>query len=206
MKTTATKAAWLTLCSAIVMAPLGCGAGVEGDEPTRTSEEAISTNSCPDGVPASLKPAADQKLSFLRAAEGLQVYQCQAVATGFAWTLLAPDADLFDKHGNIVGDHFGGPTWRSEDGSSVVASRVASAPAPVAGAIPWLLLVAVSHDGEGGMDEVTSIQRLSTTGGVAPATGCDADHVGAVQGVPYTADYFFYETKNGNGSAKQCGD
>jgi len=63
-------------------------------------------------------------------------------------------------------------------------------------AIPWLLLGATSHGGENGkMTQVTSIQRLSTVGGLAPATGCDADHVGATADVPYDADYFFYRTR-----------
>ena len=63
-------------------------------------------------------------------------------------------------------------------------------------AVPWLLLVAASHTGiDGHLTPITSIQRLNTTGGKAPATGCDASQVGARADVPYTATYFFYRTK-----------
>ena len=52
---------------------------------------------------------------------------------------------------------------------------------------------------------MTSIQRLSTVGGIAPAaTGCDGTKLGTIAQVPYTAQYFFYKTK-AEGKVKQCG-
>ena len=39
----------------------------------------------------------------------------------------------------------------------------------------------------------TYIQRVNTTGGLAPTSGCDASTVGTVAKVPYTADYYFYK-------------
>jgi hypothetical protein len=73
-------------------------------------------------------------------------------------------------------------------------------------AVPWLLLKGVSHAAEEGrFSDVTWVQRLSTVGGIAPADTCDATHnLGAVVQVPYSADYFFYETKT-QGKVKQCG-
>jgi hypothetical protein len=44
--------------------------------------------------------------------------------------------------------------------------------------------------------ETTFVQRLNTSGGVAPApsTGCtQSTDVGKMALVPYTADYFFYK-------------
>jgi hypothetical protein len=67
-----------------------------------------------------------------------------------------------------------------------------SAPSPSADSIPWLLLVATGHSGEGILAQVTNIQRLNTQGGKAPAEGCDAGHEGQETRVAYTADYFFY--------------
>ena len=32
----------------------------------------------------------------------------------------------------------------------------------------------------------------NTAGGVAPAAGCDASHVGTAVQVPFSADYYFY--------------
>jgi hypothetical protein len=42
------------------------------------------------------------------------------------------------------------------------------------------------------MKNVSSIQRLQTKGGKAPANGCDESHRGAQARVSYTADYYFY--------------
>ena len=41
-----------------------------------------------------------------------------------------------------------------------------------------------------------AINHLDTVGGIAPSTGCDVDHVGAVARVDYSATYFFYEAKD----------
>jgi hypothetical protein len=172
----------------------GCASdGTVGDD-VDSIESAISSRACPEGVPPELAPAADQDLAFVLAGTGVQKYTCAATATGFAWTFVAPEADLF-RNDCQVGIHYAGPTWEYQDGSTVVAARAAGA-SPDPTAIPWLLLTASSHGGENGkMTAVTSLQRLSTTGGLAPATGCDADHVGAAIDVPYTADYFFYRSR-----------
>jgi uncharacterized protein DUF3455 len=60
-------------------------------------------------------------------------------------------------------------------------------------AIPWLLLKASSNTGKGTMSKVTYVQRVATTAGLAPTTGCDAEHVAALVDVAYTASYYFYE-------------
>jgi hypothetical protein len=39
---------------------------------------------------------------------------------------------------------------------------------------------------------VKSIQRVATSGGIAPIEPCTAANVGQVAAVPYTASYFFY--------------
>jgi len=165
-----------------------------GEAEVDSVQSAISGDTCPAGVPPELAPAPDQHLAFVLSATGVQKYTCAAAATGFAWTLVAPDAKLF-RNDRQVGTHHAGPTWAYRDGSTVVGARVAGATLQPT-AVPWLLLTAASHGGENGkMTAVSSIQRLSTTGGVAPATGCDADHVGAAVDVPYAADYFFYTTR-----------
>jgi hypothetical protein len=46
------------------------------------------------------------------------------------------------------------------------------------------------------MNEVTFIQRVATTGGLAPETGCSAATAGALARVPYTAIYCFHEADN----------
>jgi hypothetical protein len=76
--------------------------------------------------------------------------------------------------------------------ASVPEALEAKADAPDASAIPWLLLAAKSHAGEGALANVSFIERVATTGGKAPARGCDATRVDAEQRVPYTASYYFY--------------
>ena len=125
----------------------------------------------------------------------------QGGSARYAWTLLAPEADLHDTStiadvaGPFAGSHFLGPTWQYRDGSKVVGVVRARAESPDPGAIPWLLLTARSVGGPGIFDDVTSIQRLRTTSGRAPTGGCDAAHAGAEARVGYTAEYFFYHSQ-----------
>ena len=42
------------------------------------------------------------------------------------------------------------------------------------------------------MKAITTIQRLNTKGGKAPASGCDASHKGDKTRSHYTADYYFF--------------
>ncbi len=124
--------------------------------------------------------------------KGAQVYACAQTEAGYAWRLKAPDAILLDPAGRQVGRHFAGPSWQAEDGSTVVGAAVATSPAPQAGAIPWLVLTAKSHAGEGVFSGIQYIVRSATEGGVAPAAGCDADHAGAESRVEYSATYTFF--------------
>ena len=169
---------------------------------TSTAAQDIERDACPANVPASLAPAADQDLAFVLNATGTQDYTC----TASGWSFVAPDADLFLQHetNTIVGHHFAGPTWEYEDGSTVVGAKVAAATVDTA-SIPWLLLVAKSHnDIDGRMTPVTSVQRLETNGGNAPAGACGA--IGGTLEVPYTASYYFYVTRDPSKSNNQrCG-
>jgi hypothetical protein len=92
--------------------------------------------------------------------------------------------------------HGAGPSWTSTDGSAVVAPEIARVDAPRADAIPWLLLKEVSTTGPGVFSAVAFVQRLNTSGGVAPTTGCDATTVNTLVRVPYSADYYFYVSIN----------
>jgi hypothetical protein len=143
-------------------------------------------------APANLKPPAGEVPAFHVHATGDQIYACD----GSQWTLTGPDAKLFDESGREVGSHFAGPAWQwSADGSKVTGKPVANA-APDPQSVPWLLLAAADHSGEGMMKPISSIQRLHTKGGKPPATGCDAAHKGDKIRSAYSADYYFY--KHGN--------
>jgi hypothetical protein len=139
-------------------------------------------------APESLKPPAGQYLRAHAHASGQQIYTCD----GSEWILSGPDAKLFDEAGQKVGSHFAGPTWQWSDGSRVTGRPIASATLDPE-SIPWLLLTATGHAGDGVMKNVSSIQRLRTKGGKAPTNGCQASRRGEQARIPYTADYYFYE-------------
>ena len=145
-------------------------------------------------TPEILQPGANESLSMIVAAKGVQIYECRAKkdAAGYEWAFVAPDADLFDTHGTQIGRHGAGPAWQAKDGSRIVGTLKQRADAPGPAAIPWLLLSTKSTGPDGAFSEVTSVQRVSTVGGVAPVTGCAADSAGKTARVPYTADYYFF--------------
>ena len=124
-------------------------------------------------------------------ATGVQIYTCGNDAGAPTWVFKAPEAQLFDAQKKQIGKHYAGPTWEALAGGKVVGAAKASAPAPEAGAIAWLLLEVKSSEGSGVFNQAKAVLRVSTHGGVAPAQGCDAAHAGQEARVPYTATYVF---------------
>ncbi len=126
-------------------------------------------------------------------AVGVQIYRWN----GTSWVYVEPVATLYAdaNYHRKVGIHYGGPTWESNRGGKVVASRVPDtgcSPDPTA--IPWLLLKMVSTDGPGIFGKVTYIQRVNTKGGLAPTAR--GTSIGAVAEVPYTTEYYFYRAED----------
>jgi uncharacterized protein DUF3455 len=146
-------------------------------------------------VPKELQPPANEHFLLQVHAKGDQIYTCKADGAQFNWMLKAPEAQLTDKSGKPFGRHFAGPSWEANDGSRITGKAVANAPSPDADSIPWLLVTVGSHSGDGVLARVTFIQRVNTQGGKAPASGCDAAHVGQESRAPYSADYIFFASK-----------
>jgi len=163
-------------------------------------------------MPANIQVPDGNKAFLEGHAIGTQDYICLPSSSGFVWTFFGPQATLFNGHDKQVITHFLSPnpfesgmpraTWQhSRDTSTVWAMKIDESSDPafvVPGAIPWFLLKVVgAQDGPTGGDklsETTFIQRLNTSGGVAPSTGCtQSTDVGQMALVPYTADYFFYK-------------
>ena len=140
-------------------------------------------------VPETLKPAPNEVLAMVVAAEGVQIYECR----GGRWMFAEPKASLFDRNGKRIGSHYAGPHWEAADGSRIVGTVKGRADAPQADAIPWLLLSAKSDGPEGVFSRVTSVQRVHTAGGVAPAGDCA--EAGERARVAYTADYYLFRAK-----------
>lgn len=171
----------------------------------------------PPSVPANIEVPAGNKLFLVGHAVGTQNYICLPSDTSVKFVLFTPQATLFDKHQQVTTHYFspnpleGGTiraTWQHSRDSSTVWGQVidghsSSDPTLVApGAIPWLLITVVGtqagHTGSDTLTATTFIQRLNTSGGVAPATGCTSPaDVGNRAFVPYTADYFFYKKSTG---------
>jgi len=156
-----------------------CGALMVAASPASADDPALAP---PPGAALLLRVVAD----------GVQIYACEATDKGSGWVFKAPEAALFDGDGRQVGTHFAGPTWKLADGSAVVGEVAARADAPEAGAIPWLLLRAKSHDGAGMLANATFIRRVETKGGAAPKVGCDASHILEPARMRYSAIYEFF--------------
>jgi|GEM_PF-261092 len=182
------------------------------------SQPAAVHHVTPPPVPLNLTVPAGNEAFLVGHAVGTQNYVCVTSGSGFKFVLFTPQATLFTDANHQVITHFFSPnpaengtiraTWlHSQDSSAVWAfatpdttSTDAAFVAP--GAIAWLLLSVVgSQDGPTGghtLTPATFVQRLNTSGGLAPSTGCSGpDDVGHVAFVPYTADYFFYQAEKG---------
>ena len=148
--------------------------------------------------------APNSKLFLAVHAVGVQKYTCQANGT---WLFTDPEAALYESAGDSkpIGTHFlnfatGRPVWRLKDGSSVEAARAASLPGGT-GNVAWLLLeTRVQTPGSDGdrLAGTAWVQRLNTSGGVAPDGACTP---GNTLAVPYTTDYFFWRAAGGDESA-----
>jgi len=148
--------------------------------------------SAPD-VPAALRPSADQVAYVEALATGVQIYECsQKSDSTYEWSFKEPEASLATRAGQYLGKHYAGPTWEAADGSKVVGEVKAKDAGPTPSAIPWLLLAAKANSGTGLFGNARSVQRVSTSGGVAPGEPCDASTLHNVARVPYTASYYFY--------------
>jgi hypothetical protein len=173
----------------------------------------------PPSVPQNLEVPAGNTAFLVGHAVGTQNYICLPSGSGFAFKLFTPEATLFkfaDDTNQLITHYFspnpdeGGTiraTWQSRDTSTIWAKVTLNPDGSTGlstdphfvekGAVAWLLLQVVgAQDGPTGgntLSNTTFVQRLSTSGGLAPLTGCAAlADVGTQAFQPYTADYFFY--------------
>ncbi|BCJ50624.1 hypothetical protein Asp14428_20990 [Actinoplanes sp. NBRC 14428] len=139
------------------------------------------------GIPSAIRPPKGSRpIGAYVVTKGTQTYKCTGgVFTGAS----TPEAALVGTGGKI--HHFAGPSWQSErDGSLVTATKTAESPRK--GTIAELLLTVNSHTGSGILSKAAYINRLYTSGGVAPAGSCTD---GSTTAVPYGAVYVFWAAK-----------
>jgi hypothetical protein len=171
----------------------------------------------PTPVPPNIQVPAGNEPFLLGHAVGTQNYICLPSGSGVAFKLFTPQATLFKDNDKQISTHFFSPnpdengtirpTWQDSLDTSAVWGEVKPGHASSdtnyvqPGAIPWLLVTVVgSQHGTIGRDllaATTFIQRVSTTGGIAPSTGCASPtDIGTQAFVPYTADYVFFRDIN----------
>ena len=151
----------------------------------------------PQALDPTLTPTAGGVTIATAQGRGVQVYHCTEGNGGtYAWVLQGPEATLSEPtSGERLGTHSQGPTWTWSDGSSITGSVLTTMASPDAGSVPWLLVKTHAVQGTHGvLSTVTLVRRSDTKGGMAPPVGCDAQHGGTSQRVPYTATYTFYNT------------
>ncbi len=147
-----------------------------------------------ENLPAAIKPAAGLSPYLEVLATGVQIYACAKNNSGaWTWVHKGPEAQLFDTQKKLLGKHYGGPSWEGLDGGKVVGALKASAPAPAAKDIPWLLLDIKSREGSGLFTQAKAILRIATEGGLAPSMACSEKEAGKEVRVLYSASYLFLE-------------
>lgn len=144
-------------------------------------------------APSALQPPAGYTVAFTAKASGVQIYKSTAEnGSALKWTFEAPLAEL-SAPGQAI-HHYAGPSWEAADGSRIVRDTntpVITVPAKQATTdIPWLLIKVAADSTPGLLGKIGYLQRISTSGGVAPATPPARE--GTTVGVPYTATYVFY--------------
>jgi len=204
--------------------PLACATALAVALTLPLPQPAHAANVTPPPVPPEIEVPAGNEAFLVGHAVGTQNYVCLPSGSGFAWTLFTPEATLFRDNGKQIITHFFSPnlpefepntnprvvadgairaTWQHLDTSTVWAfvepgHSYTEEDFVEAGAVAWLRLTVVgAQRGPTGRDTLTDttfIQRVNTSGGLAPSTGCSAlADVGKLAFVPYKADYIFYE-------------
>ena len=196
--------------------PIACATALAAAFTVSLSHPAHADEVNPPPVPSNIQVPAGSKAFLVGHAVGTQDYVCLPSGTGVKFVLFTPQATLFNgSDDRELTTHYFSPnpseggtiraTWQdSHDTSTVWASATATSTDPAfvkPGAVAWVLLTVVgSQSGPIGSNKLTPttfIQRVNTSGGLAPSTGCASSaDVGHEEFVPYTADYFFYKEKN----------
>jgi hypothetical protein len=144
-------------------------------------------------IPEEIEVPTGHSQVLLLHAKGEQIYQCASHKGATSWQLQAPNAQLFDTTGQLVGTHTVGPKWDYKDGSRVLGRVLKKVEMNPDSAIAWVLLAAIEHHGDGVLANTRFIQRVNTRGGLPPVSVCNSNHLGMEKPVAYSADYIFYK-------------
>jgi hypothetical protein len=157
---------------------------------------AVAAVAPPAGLAPSITAPAEEEAAFVLRGEGTHAFECRPLASDpnrFAWAFAAPDITLYDA-GRPIARQASENTWEAISDRSSVSGAI-RARQEAGASLPWLLFRAQSTPDAGLFAGVTSVQRVNTSGGVAPASGCDASNAGKEARVAVAADYYFYRRR-----------
>jgi hypothetical protein len=162
-----------------------------------TAWPAAAVISPPTGVAPALRVSANEEPAFMLSGNGVHVYECRLglmEPNSYVWAFVAPDATLYEGARSAARMTSPNLVEAISDRSSV-SGFVRSTQAAGGNNLPWTAMRALPIGEDGLFAGVTSIQRVNTSGGSAPASGCNAENVGAEARVAYNADYYFYKRR-----------
>jgi hypothetical protein len=151
----------------------------------------------PAGLSAGLRAPANEEPAFMLSGNGAYVYECRQSVLDpnvYEWSFVVPDATLYDGSRTVARHATPGMFEATSDRSTISGIVRASQAAGVAN-LPWVSMQTQPMSPEGLFAGVTSIQRVNTSGGAAPTTGCGPTSLGSETRVAYQADYYFYRRR-----------
>jgi hypothetical protein len=150
-----------------------------------SDEAAAFVASLPPELQAPLLPSGfTPRFKFTTKEGSTQNYTC---GSNDKWDTqhATPAATLVAPNGAIVGEHGAGPRWTwtwCNTTHMITGMKVASVPAKIPGAVPWLVLSVQDSD------DFHFVLRVDTSGGTIDDTApCEP---GATQSVTYSAAYY----------------
>ena len=171
-----------------------------------------------ESLPANLRASDDEVLQEAMTTHGDETYICRRVpsdanateasapSTQLLWTQSGSEATLIDTAGTSVGTVAPNHYFLSYYGSYVIVNPAGESQVS-ANALTWARFttryIATPRPREGRFADVSSIQRIDTTGGLPPQPDCDLE--GAHLLVPYSATYMIYRTKGSSPIALSAG-
>ena len=151
----------------------------------------------PAGLAPGLRAGANEEPAFMLTARGVNLFQCKARVEDpntYGWFFVAPDATLFEGSRSAGRHQAVGQFESATDRTTIFGVPRATQPGG-ANNLPSMAMRAAPTGDTGMFAGVTTIQRVNTAGGVAPAEGCAASNAGAETRVDFSADYYFYKRR-----------
>ncbi|HEV2909085.1 MAG TPA: DUF3455 domain-containing protein [Candidatus Eremiobacteraceae bacterium] len=144
-------------------------------------------------LPAEFSIPASHHAFFSAPAAGDEIFRCTEDHGAYAWTLAGVDAKLLDSDGHVFAIQNDVATWVATDGSRASGNASKSITVRSTDSQPDTLYAITDRNAGGVLSQISDIIRDHVSGGLPPATACDASAVRRTVRVPFKADYIFFE-------------